>query len=128
MSEVVAKYSGGRLSHFEYPGLLDAPAMCTATVDLAADWTQSIAIPSPLQAFLPQICAQTVLTAFRWEGAEREGIKESACFCSPLVAEPQLVSPKQVGVGGGGGKPALLSIFAGLGRRMLKGYGGRGWE
>lgn len=102
----MTKYSGGRLSHFEYPGLLDAPAMCIATVDLAADCTRSIAIPSPLQAYLPQICAQTVLTAFRWEGAEREGIKKSACFCSLLVAEAQLVGPKQVGVGGGKARTA----------------------
>lgn len=54
MSVMVAKYSRGRLSHFEYPGLLDAPAMSAATVDLAADWTRSIAILSPLQADLPR--------------------------------------------------------------------------
>lgn len=66
--------------------------MCTATVDLAADWTRSIAIPFLLQAYLPQSCAQTVLTASRWEGAEREGIKSQLPFalrwwqmCSWLV-------------------------------------------
>lgn len=36
------------------------------------------------------------------------------------MADKQLVGPKQVGVGGG--TPALLSFFAGLGRRMLKGF------
>lgn len=43
---------------------------------------------------------------FRWEGAEREGIKKSACVYSPLVAEAQLVGPKQVGVGGGKARTA----------------------
>lgn len=80
MSEMVAKYSEERLSHFEYPGLLDAPAMCTATVDLAANWTRSIVVPFLLQVYLPPSGAPTVFTASWWEGAEREGIKSQPAF------------------------------------------------
>lgn len=64
MSEIVAKYCGGGVAGgdylaFEYPGLLDAPVMCAATVDLAANWAWSIAVPFSLQAYLSQSCAPT---------------------------------------------------------------------
>lgn len=93
--------------------------MCAATVDLAANWTPSIAVPFSLQAYLPQSSAPTVFPASRWEGAEREGIKSQLAFAlcwwqmrSWLVLS-RLVLQEE-------------SIFAGLGRRMLKGFGGRG--
>ncbi|XP_017175278.1 EGF-like and EMI domain-containing protein 1 isoform X11 [Mus musculus] len=54
--------------------------MCAATVDLAANWTRSIAVPFSLQAYLPQSGAPTVFTASRWEGAERERIKSQLAF------------------------------------------------
>nr|XP_038958162.1 EGF-like and EMI domain-containing protein 1 isoform X2 [Rattus norvegicus] len=54
--------------------------MCAATVDLAANWTPSIAVPFSLQAYLPPEQCSDCLPSLRWEGAEREGIKSQLAF------------------------------------------------